>query len=71
MLDDQRNREALIKAIMERNGSSGDVMTLAQTLLSTNQERNQKEIDQMEQDKEAQMEKIKLQIVAENEAEVQ
>lgn len=56
---------------MDRNSQSGDVMSLAKSLLSTNQERNQKEIDQMEQDKEAQMEKIKLQIVAENEAEVQ
>jgi hypothetical protein len=66
----------MIKAIIGRNKdgqqqSSSHFMTLAQSLLNANEEKNSKEIDQMEQDKETQMERIKLQIVAENEAEVQ
>lgn len=51
MQDDQHNREALIKAILDRNGQSEDVISLAQTLLASNQDRNKKEIEQMEQDK--------------------
>jgi hypothetical protein len=45
MQDDQHNREALIKAILDRNGQSEDVISLAQTLLASNQDRNKKEIE--------------------------
>ncbi len=44
---------------------------MAQQLLKVNMDKNKDEMDRMELEKEETMERIKLQIVADNEAEVQ
>lgn len=72
--DDKKKREELIKGILERNSDgsqdSDSLKELASKLLKANEDKSKEELEKMEKDKEAQMERIKLQIVAENEAEV-
>lgn len=70
MDEDQKQRQDLIKGIIGRN-SDDKLQDIANRVMQVNKERGQVELDRMEIEKESSMERIKLQIVTENEAEVQ
>ena len=70
MDEDQKQRQYLIKGIIGRN-SDDKLQDIANRVMQVNKERGQVELDRMEIEKESSMERIKLQIVTENEAEVQ
>ena len=70
MDEDQKQRQDLIKGVIGRN-SDDKLQDIANRVMQVNKERGQVELDRMEIEKESSMERIKLQIVTENEAEVQ
>lgn len=71
--DETKKREEIIKAVIDRNaGKDGfeSSIALAQSLIDVNKGQNAQEIEKMQAEKEAAIERIQLQFVADNEAEV-
>lgn len=63
--EDQQKRNELIKGILDRNAQDGamnadQLKELAQKLLKVNEDKTQDELEKMQQEKDAEMERIKL-----------
>ena len=69
--ESQSKKENLIKGIVERNKTDSLVQQIGGNLLKASSENANEEKDRLDQEKERNLEKIRLQIVASNDAEVQ
>lgn len=61
----------MVKGVLERSDDDTDLKAMAEKLLQVNRDRERAELDKLEREKSEDLERIKLQIVAENEAQVQ
>ena len=69
--DEQKNREALLNQLCSKASKGSDVHALTKQLIDSTRKQTEEENERAIKEKEANIEKIKLQLIAEDEAEVQ
>ena len=69
--DEQKNRETLLNQLCSKASKGSDVHALTKQLIDSTRKQTEEENEQAIKEKEANIEKIKLQLIAEDEAEVQ
>ena len=69
--DEQKNREALLNQLCSKASKGSDVHALTKQLIDSTRKQTEEENERGIKEKEANIEKIKLQLIAEDEAEVQ
>lgn len=69
--DEQKNREALLNQLSSKASKGSDVHMLTKQLIDSTRKQTEEENERAIKVKEANIETIKLQLIAEDEAEVQ